>query len=46
MANEHLSHGFYLPTKRVHLTSRMFDWSHFEYEEDGAFDYAKIEQVG
>ena len=40
----HLSHGFELPTKKVHLTSKMYNWAHYEYEEDGAFDFDKIKK--
>lgn len=39
---KHLSHGFSLPTKKVHLSSKLFEWTHFEYEEDGKFDYEAI----
>lgn len=42
----HLSHGFSLPSKKIHISSKLYDWTHFGLEDDGSLDYDKIEKVG
>lgn len=38
----HLTHGFSLPTKKVHFTSKVWDWEHFAHSPDLEFDYPAI----
>lgn len=38
----HLSHGFSLPAKKVHFSSKVWNWEHFEYQPDLEFDYNAI----
>lgn len=40
----HLSHGFYLPNKKVHWTSRLYEWDHYELGEGNLLDYDIIEK--
>lgn len=40
----HLSHGFFLPKKKVHWTSKLYNWDHYELGEDFLIDYSQIEK--
>ena len=40
----HLSHGFFLPKKKVHWTSKLYNWDHYELGEDYLLDYDDIEK--
>lgn len=35
----HLSHGFSLPNKKVHWTSELYDWKHYELGDNDLIDY-------
>jgi len=39
----HLSHGFSLPTKKIHMSSELYDWQHYELNDESLIDYAKME---
>lgn len=40
----HLSHGFSLSTKKVHHSSELYDWSHYELNDQSLLDYDEMER--
>jgi len=34
-----------LPHKKIHYSSKIFEWEHYEIENDGSINYEKIQEV-